>query len=170
LLEPEIIERVFDAYWENSGEEPSIYLIELSSLLLGIARATHCLDEAAIACLDDMRAALEEHRPEGLTEENMAVVRQVLGSDVWSLVVKLPWLLMREADAIRDRAPVKAAGLAQLAVAIAILRGPRASRKPRTIRIGGTSPLTAWTPYWLVFSLRAKAASARDHFHAEVTD
>ena len=28
---------------------------------------------------------------------------------------------MREADAIRDRAPVKAAGLAQLAVAIAIL-------------------------------------------------
>ena len=40
LLEPELIERVVDAYWEDSGEEPSIYLIELSSLLLGIARAT----------------------------------------------------------------------------------------------------------------------------------
>ena len=121
LLDPQLVERVFDAYWQESGEEPSIYLIELASLLLGIARETQCLDETAIARLDDTRTALEEHRPEGLTEKNMAVVRQVLGSDVWSLVVKLPWRLMREADAIRDRAPVKAAGLAQLAVAIAIL-------------------------------------------------
>src|SRR5262245_17135651 len=32
LLEPELMERVVDAYWEDSGEEPSIYLIELSSL------------------------------------------------------------------------------------------------------------------------------------------
>src|SRR5262245_3692656 len=113
LLEPELVERVFDAYWKERGEYPSIYLIELSSLLLSIARETKCLDDAAIARLDDMRAVLEEYRPVGLTEKNMAVVRQVLSSDVWRLVVRLPWQLMREADAIRDRAPVRAAGLAQ---------------------------------------------------------
>ena len=155
LLDPELVERVVDAYWKDSGEEPSIYLIELSSLLLGIARETQCLDETAIARLDDMRAALEEHRPEGLTEKNMAVVRQVLSSDVWSLVVKLPWLLMREADAIRDRAPVKAAGLAQLAVAIAILSVfPVRLGNLGAIRIGENliRPGGPGTPYWLVFS------------------
>ena len=155
LLDPELVERVVDAYWKDSGEEPSIYLIELSSLLLGIARSTQCLDEIAIGRLDDMRAALEEHRPEGLTEKNMAVVRQVLSSDVWSMVVKLPWVLMREADAIRDRAPVKAAGLAQLAVAIAILSVfPVRLGNLGTIRIGENliRPGGPGAPYWLVFS------------------
>jgi hypothetical protein len=70
LLDPNLVERVFDAYWKDKGEHPSIYLIELPSLLLGIARERRCLDHAAIATLDDMRAALEEHRPEGLTEKN----------------------------------------------------------------------------------------------------
>ena len=123
--------------------------------MLGIARATQCLDEAAIARLDDMRAVLEEHRPEGLTEKNMAVVRQVLTSDAWCLVVKLPWLLMRKADAIRDRAPVKAAGLAQLAVAIAILSVfPVRLGNLGSIRIGENliRPGGLGTPYWLVFS------------------
>jgi integrase len=154
LLEPELIGGVVDAYWKDSGDEPSIYLIELSSLLLGIARATQCLDEAAIARLDDMRAALEEHRPEGLTEKNMAVVRQVLSSDAWCLVVKLPWLLMREADVTRDRAPVKAAGLAQLAVAIAILSVfPVRLGNLGAIRIGENLIRPGGQgPYWLVFS------------------
>ena len=61
----------------------------------GIATQTRCVDEAAIARLDDMRAALEEHRPVGLTEKNMALIRQVLSSDVWRLVVNLPWQLMQ---------------------------------------------------------------------------
>ena len=68
-----------------------------------------------------MRAVLEEDRPVGLTEKNMTLIRQVLSSDVWRLVVNLPWRLMQQANAIRDRAPIKAAGLAQLAIAIAIL-------------------------------------------------
>ena len=68
-----------------------------------------------------MRAVLEEDRPVGLTEKNMALIRQVLSSDVWRLVVNLPWQLMQQANAIRERAPMKAAGLAQLAIAIAIL-------------------------------------------------
>ena len=121
LFDPDLVKRVFDAYWRDSGEHPSIYLIELASLLLGIARQTLCIDDAAIARLDDMRAVLEEDRPVGLTEKNMTLIRQVLSSDVWRLVVNLPWQLMQQANAIRDRAPMKAAGLAQLAIAIAIL-------------------------------------------------
>ena len=121
LFDPDLVERAFDAYWRDSGEEPSVYLIDLASLLMGIARQTRCIDEAAIARLDDMRVELEKHRRVGLTDKNMALVRQVLSSEAWRLVVNLPWQLMQEAKAIRDSSPVKAAGLAQLAVAIAIL-------------------------------------------------
>ncbi len=62
---------------------------------------------------------------------------------------------MREADAIRDRAPVKAAGLSQLAVAIAILSVfPVRLGNLGTIRIGENliRPGGPGTPYWLVFS------------------
>ena len=155
LLDPDLVERVLDAYWRDSGEEPGIYVIELSSFLLDIARQTHCLDEAAIARLEDMRAELEEHRPDGLTDKNMALIRQVLSSDVWRLVVRLPWVLMREANSIRDRAPMKAAGLAQLAVTIGILTVfPIRLGNLGAIRIGENliRPGGPGTPYWLVFS------------------
>jgi integrase len=72
-----------------------------------------------------------------------------------SATSRLPWQLMREADAIRDRAPVKAAGLAQLAVAIAILSVfPVRLGNLGTIRIGENliRPGGPGTPYWLVFS------------------
>jgi len=155
LLDPDLVERVLDAYWRDSGEEPGIYVIELASFLLDIARQTHSLDEAAIARLEDMRAELEEHRPVGLTEKNMAVIREALSSEVWRLVLRLPWVLMREANSIRDRAPMKAAGLAQLAVAIGILTVfPIRLGNLGTIRIGENliRPGGPGTPYWLVFS------------------
>jgi integrase len=154
LFEPDLVERVFDAYWQDNGKHPSTYLIDLAPLVLGIARQTGCLDEAGVARLDDLRAALEQHRRDGLTEKNMEVIRPVLSSDVWRRVVNLPWLLMDEARSIRDRAPVKAAGLAQLAVAIGIesvfpvrLGNLGAIRiAENLIRPGGQG-----TPHWLVF-------------------
>ena len=155
LFDPDLVEHAFDAYWRDSGEDPSVYLIDLASLLMGIARQMRCIDEAAIARLDDMRAALEKHRSVGLTEKNMALVRQVLSSQVWRLVVNLPWQLMQEAKAIRDYAPVKAAGLAQLAVAIGILCVfPVRLGNLGAIRIGENliRPGGPGTPYWLVFS------------------
>ena len=85
----------------------------------------------------------------------MALIHQVLSSDVWRLVVRLPWLLMREANSIRDRAPMKAAGLAQLAVAIGILTVfPIRLGNLGAIRIGENliRPGGPGTPYWLVFS------------------
>jgi integrase len=145
---------VFDAYWRDCGEHPSSYLIDLAPLVLSIVRQTHCLDEAAIMHLDDMRAALEQHRRFGLTEKNMEVVRQVLSSDVWRRVVSLPWQLMDEARSIRDRAPVKASGLAQLAVAIAIESVfPVRLGNLGAIRIGDNliRPGGPGTSYWLVF-------------------
>jgi hypothetical protein len=154
LFEPNLVERVFDAYWRDNGEHPSGYLIDLAPLVSSIARQTGCLDETGVARLDDMRAALERHRRDGLTEKNMEVIRQVLSSDVWRRVVNLPWLLMDEAKSISDRAPVKAAGLAQLAVAIGIESVfPVRLGNLGSIRIGEDliRPGGAGTPYWLVF-------------------
>ena len=102
-----------------------------------------------------MRVLLEEHRPEGLTEKNMAVIRQVLSSDVWGRVVRLPWQLMQKANSLQARLPVKAAVLAQLALAIAIhtvfpirLGNLGAIRiDENLIRPGGPG-----TPYWIVFA------------------
>ena len=82
---------------------------------------TGCLDEAALERLDDMRASLEFYRRDGLTEKNLAVIRQVLSGDVWSEVVNLPAALMAQARLLREQAPVKAAVTAQIAVAIGIL-------------------------------------------------
>jgi integrase len=62
---------------------------------------------------------------------------------------------MKEANAIRDLAPVKAAGLAQLAVAIAILSVfPVRLGNLGAIRIGENliRPGGPGTSYWLVFS------------------
>ena len=154
LFDPDLVERVFDAYWRDNGDHPSSYLIDLAPLVLSIARQTHCLGETGIARLDDMRAALEQHRRDGLTEKNMEVIRQVLSSDVWRRVVNLPWLLMDEARSIHDRAPVKAAGLAQLAVAIGIESVfPVRLGNLGAIRIGENliRPGGPGTSYWLVF-------------------
>jgi hypothetical protein len=43
LFDPDLVEHAFDAYWRDSGENPSVYLIDLASLLMGIARQTRCL-------------------------------------------------------------------------------------------------------------------------------
>jgi hypothetical protein len=156
LLHPDLVERVFEAYWQDSGEEPGIYLIELAAMLFGIATQTQGLDEVALARLDDFRAELDHHRSRGLTNKNMALVRQVLSTNVWRLVVNLPWQLMREANALRDCAPTKAAGLAQMAVAIGILTVfPVRLGNLGAIRIGENlnRPGGPGNPYWLVFPL-----------------
>ena len=112
---------MIDAYWKADGAEPRTYTIDLGWKFLSIARQIGCLDEAALERLDDMRASLEVYRRGGLTEKNLAVIRQVLSGDVWREVVKLPAALMAQARLLREQAPVKAAVTAQLAVAIGIL-------------------------------------------------
>jgi hypothetical protein len=66
LLNPDVAGRVIEAYWEENGEEPKIFTIELGSNLLRVARATGCLDADAIERLDEIRATLEDGG-EGMT-------------------------------------------------------------------------------------------------------
>jgi integrase len=121
LVHPDVAELVIDTYWKADGPEPGVYTIDLGWKFLSIARAMGCLDETALERLDDMRASLEFYRRGGLTEKNMALIRQVVSGDVWSEVINLPGVLIARARSIRDQSPVKAAVTAQLAVAIAIL-------------------------------------------------
>jgi hypothetical protein len=120
MLNPEVVEKVIDAYWRAKGDEPGIYTINLAWKLLSVARETGCLSESGLERLDEIRAALDQHRQSGLTEKNLSVIRQVLSGTIWREVVNLPKALMLEAREARAYAPMKAAVTAQLAVGIAI--------------------------------------------------
>jgi integrase len=155
LLDPALVEEVLEAYWETSEtEEPRIYTIDMAWKLLSVARETKCLPEANLAKLDDIRAAMEEHRHGGLTEKNLDVIRAVLTGRVWDQVVQLPAALMAEARLLRHQAPVKAAVIAQIATATAILTfAPirlgnliQIKLAENLIKPGGLDD-----PYWLVF-------------------
>src|SRR5688572_31136611 len=121
LLDPDLVERVIDSYREKDGGAPKTYTIELGWKLLSIARQTGCLDEEGLERLDGLRVELEQDRDGGLTEKNLAVIRQVMTASVWTEVLRVPARLMQEARDLKEQAPVKAALRAQLAVAIGIL-------------------------------------------------
>ena len=154
LLNPDVVEKVLDAYWQKNGKEPKTYTIDLGWKLLRMARETGCLDHAALKRLDEISATLEQHRHEGLTQKNLQLIRQVLTDGVWSEVVSLPNALMQEARSVKDHAPIKAAVSAQLAVAIAILTfAPVRLRNLICIELGQNlnKPGGPNSPYWLVF-------------------
>ena len=154
LLHPDVVEVVIDAYWHRSGEEPKTGTIDLGKKVLRMARETGCLDQAALDRLDDMRAALEHHRREGMTAKNLQLVRLVLTEGVWSEVVALPNVLMQQARSVKDQAPTKAGILSQLAAAVAILTfAPVRLSNLVSIRLGENliKPGGLNTPYWLVF-------------------
>ena len=96
LLQPDVVERVIEAYWQKNGDEPKVWTIDLSWKLLRIARETGCLDQAELNRLDEIRASLEDYRRSGLTSKNLRLIRQVLTEGVWSEVVSLPSVLMQK--------------------------------------------------------------------------
>jgi integrase len=154
LLTPAVAEKVLDAYWRRNGEVPKAFTIDLASRFLAIAHETKCLNEAACERLDEMRRDLEDHRCEGLTEKNIAFIRQVLTSGVWGRVVKLPLTMMAEARSQRAYAPVRSAVTAQLAVAIAILAvAPVRLANLTAIRLDTNliKPGGPGSSYWLAF-------------------
>jgi integrase len=78
----------------------------------------------------------------------------VLTDGVWSGVVSLPNVLMRQARLTNDHAPTKAAVTAQLAVAVAILTfAPVRLSNLVSIELGQNliKPGGPNTPYWLAF-------------------
>lgn len=154
LLHPNVAEKVIDRYWQMNGEEPKTGTIDLGKTLLRMARESGCLDQAELERLDEMRAALEEHRREGMTQKNMRLIRQVLTTGVWNEVVSLPNALMQQARLAKDQAPIKAAVMAQHAVAIAIETfAPVRLRNLISIELDKNliKPGGLETPYWLVF-------------------
>jgi hypothetical protein len=154
VLNPDVIEKVIDAYWQKNGVEPKTGTIDLGWKLAQMARAMNCLDQAALERLDEISATLKEYRREGMTEKNLGLIRQVLSGHVWREVVALPNVLMEQARAAKDHAPIKAAVAAQLAVAIAILTfAPIRLRNLRDIELGQNlnKPGGLNSPCWLVF-------------------
>jgi hypothetical protein len=106
LLDPEVVGPVLEAYWQRNGKEPTVYTVDLGWKLFSLAKQIG-LDEAAIERLDDIRAALEDHRHGGLTDKNLKLIRQVLTEGIWSEVVSLPNALMWQARADQAHAPVR---------------------------------------------------------------
>src|SRR5262249_229941 len=137
MLEPEVAEKILDAYWEKNGDKPKVYTIDLARRFLAIAKETKCLNERDCEQLRAMWRRLNEERPpEGLTEKNLAFMRKVLTPGAWGRVVKLPFAMMEEARRQRHR-PIRAAVIAQEAGAIAIEAGaPGRFAKLSSIRLG----------------------------------
>jgi hypothetical protein len=152
LLKPDVAERVLDAYWQRNGENPKLFTINLACRFIAIAKEMNCLNEEACERLDQMRQDLEDHRRGGLTDKNIAFIRQVLTPGVWDRVVKLPLEMM--AAARQQHAPISAAVTAQLAVAIGILTAaPVRLANLTAIRLGLNliKPDSPNSNYWLVF-------------------
>jgi integrase len=154
LLAPAVVEKVLEAYWQRNGETPKLFTIDLAARFLAIAKETQCLDEPACERLDEMRRDLDERRPTGMTDKNLAVIRQVLTPGVWERVVNLPFAMMRIARSQQASAPARAALAAQLAVAIAILTfAPVRLANLTAIKLGFNliKPDGPESNYWLVF-------------------
>ena len=120
LIHPDVAGKVLDGYWRKDGEVPATYTINLSCRFVALAHSVGGLDEVALRDLGDLRFTLEQHREDGMTPKNLALIRCVLTDKVWSRVTNLPDQLMRQARLERQHAPVRAAVLAQIAVAVAI--------------------------------------------------
>lgn len=120
LVDPDVVEKILDGYWRKDGKVPKTYTINLACRFAAIAHDIGTLDADALVRLSDLRFRLEEHRDDGMTRKNLALIRSVLTDGVWQRIVNLPEQLMRQARMERH-APVRAAVLSQIAVGVAIL-------------------------------------------------
>jgi hypothetical protein len=154
LLHPTVAEKVLEAYWARNGDNPKLYTVDIAGRFLAIAKETKCLDDAACERLDEMRRSLDERRPEGMTDKNIALIRQVLTPGVWRRVLQLPITMMKQARTQAAYKPVQAAVTAQLAVAIAIESvAPVRLANLTAIRLGTNliKPDGPVSSYWLMF-------------------
>ena len=154
LINPDIAERILDGYWPKDSDAPTTYTINLSCRFVSLAHAIGGFDEQALQRLGDLRFALEEYREIGMTEKNLALIRQVLTDGVWSRIVNLPQQLLKRARQQRLTAPVRAAVMAQIAVAVAILTvAPIRLANLASIQIGEnlSKPGGPDSNFWLTF-------------------
>jgi integrase len=155
MLKPKVAEKILDAYWQKNGEKPKLYTIDLARRFIAIAKETKCLSERECEKLWGIWMCLNVERPEeGLTEKNLDFLRKVLSPSVWGRVLKQPFAMMAKARRQRHR-PIRAAVIAQLAVAIAIESvAPVRLDNLTTIRLGVNliKPDGPNSNYWLHFA------------------
>lgn len=154
LIRPATAQAILDAYWQHNGETPSAFTIELAGRFVAIDHLMDLLTPDERIALRAMRSTLETYRQTGLTPKNREVVRAVLASDVWGRVVLLPARMMAEAEARLGTAPVRAAVLAAVAVAIRMLVvAPIRMQNLAAIRldVNLVGPGGPGVPYLLVF-------------------
>ena len=155
LVHPDVTEKILEGYWRRHGEVPRPYTINLGCRFVALAHAIGGFDEDALRRLEDARFALEQHREDGMTPKNLALIRFVLTEGVWSRVVNLPEQLMHQARLQLRHAPVRAAVLAQIAAAVAILTvAPVRLGNLAGIRLGEnlTKPGGPDSTFWLTFA------------------
>jgi integrase len=156
MLKPNVAERILDAYWEKNGDKPKLYTVYLARRFLAIAKETKCLNDKDCERLQEMWRRLYDERPaEGLTNKNLDFLRKVLTPGVWRRVLKLPMAMMAEARRCQQHAPIRAAVIAQMAVAIAILAvAPGRLANLTSIRLGMNlnKPDGPNSDYWLHFT------------------
>ena len=121
LVRPATAALILEAYWEQHGDKPSAFAIELASRFVAMAQLMALLTPPELEELKQIRSTLETHRQRGLTDKNRAVVRAVLGSNIWQKVVDLPARILAEVSRRKATAPQRAAVEASLAIAIRIL-------------------------------------------------
>lgn len=154
LLRHDRARAILDLYWRKNGQTPSLYTIDLAARFVELARLQPSLAEDAIRQLEDLRQSLEQYRSSGLTQKNWALIRNVIQSDVWQEVLRLPRRLMAEAQNDRATMPVRSAVQAQIAVAIRILSvAPVRMQNLASIVLGINlvRPGGPGTPYILIF-------------------
>ena len=156
MLKPSVAEKILDAYWERNGIKPRLYTVYLARRFVAIAKETKCLGDADCERLSEMWRRLYDERPaEGLTNKNLEFLRKVLTPGVWGRVLKLPMAMMAEARRCQQHAPIRAAVIAQMAVAIAILAvAPVRLANLTSIRLGTNlqKPDGPDSDYWLHFT------------------
>ena len=161
LVAPSVAEKVLNGYCDKRIRRypEALHHRSVQNVFVAIAQEMKCLGEADCELLDEMRAALEDDRPEGFTPKNTELIQQVLTPGVWDLVLNLPFAMMEEARRQQQHSPVRAAVTAQLAVAIAIMGNVPVRIKNLTeVRIGFnlSKPGGSKSPYWRLPRLRCQ--------------
>ena len=69
LLDPATVEAVLDAYWNEEGELPEVYTIELAAMLVSVAKQLSCLPAADAERLEEVSAELAAYRSRRVDRE-----------------------------------------------------------------------------------------------------
>lgn len=120
LVEPAHVEQVLAFFWERGGKQPSSQAAGIAHCLLGIARHRVKLPETDLRKLKRLKRRVTP-RQSGLTPKNRATLRLFEDERNKERLLMFPIDVMDQAIRMSNRAPVKAALLAQTALAVEIL-------------------------------------------------